>query len=84
MKFKARARQSTTAQLQLSESISFIHTLNKWRVVGHGIYTLNSSGSKRYLYVNFLLLFLYLNFFLFLNRSLKIMHKVVQLNYKLL
>ena len=50
MKFKARARQSTTAQLQLSESISFIHTLNKWRVVGHGIYTLNSSGSKRYLY----------------------------------
>ena len=84
MKFKARARQSTTAQLHLSESISSIHTLNKWRVVSRGTYTLNSSGSKRYLYVNFLLLFLCLNFFLFLNRSLKIMHKVVQLNYKLL
>jgi len=50
MKFKARGRQSTTAQLQLSESISLIHTLNKWRVVGHGIYTLKSSGSNRYLY----------------------------------
>jgi hypothetical protein len=50
MKFKARGRQSTTAQLQLSESISLIHTLDKWRVVGHGIYTLKSSGSNRYLY----------------------------------
>ncbi len=46
MKFKARGRQSTTAQLQLSESLSLIQTLNKWRVVGHGIYTLKSSGSK--------------------------------------
>jgi hypothetical protein len=50
MKFKARGRQSTTAQLQLTESISLIETLNKWRVVGHGIYTLKSSGSKKYLY----------------------------------
>ncbi len=50
MKFKARGRQSTTALLQLSESISLIETLHKWRVVGHGIYTLKSSGSKRYLY----------------------------------
>lgn len=50
MKFKARGRQSTTALLQLSESISLIETLNKWRVVGHGIYTLKSGGSKRYLY----------------------------------
>ncbi|UJR15568.1 hypothetical protein I4U23_002506 [Adineta vaga] len=50
MKFKARGRQSTTADLQLSESISLIHTLNKWRVVGHGIYTLKSGGSQRYLY----------------------------------
>jgi hypothetical protein len=50
MKFKARGRQSTTAQLQLSESIALIQTLNKWRVVGHGIYTLKSGGSKRYLY----------------------------------
>jgi hypothetical protein len=50
MKFKARGRQSTTAQLQLSESISLIETLNKWRVVGHGIYTLKSTGSNRYLY----------------------------------
>lgn len=50
MKFKARGRQSTTAQLQLAESISLIETLNKWRVVGHGIYTLKSSGSHRYLY----------------------------------
>jgi hypothetical protein len=50
MKFKARGRQSTTAQLQLAESISLIETINKWRIVGHGIYTLKSSGSKRYLY----------------------------------
>lgn len=50
MRFKARGRQSTTAQLQLSESISLIHTLHKWRVIGHGIYTLKSGGSKRYLY----------------------------------
>ncbi|CAF2523480.1 unnamed protein product [Rotaria sp. Silwood2] len=50
MRFKARGRQSTTAQLQLSESISLIETLNKWSVVGHGIYTLKTSGSQRYLY----------------------------------
>lgn len=50
MKFKARGRQSTTAQLQLAESMSLIETLHKWRVVGHGIYTLKSNGSKRYLY----------------------------------
>ena len=50
MKFKARGRQSTTAPLQLAESIALIETLNKWRVVGHGIYTLKSSGSSRYLY----------------------------------
>ena len=50
MKFKARGRQSTTAQLQLAESISLIESLNKWSVVGHGIYTLKSAGSKRYLY----------------------------------
>ena len=50
MKFKARGRQSTSAKLQLVESISLIQTLNKWRVVGHGIYTLKSSGSRRYLY----------------------------------
>jgi len=50
MKFRARGRQSTTAELQLSESISLIETLNKWRVVGHGIYTLKTSGSNRYLY----------------------------------
>ncbi|CAF1263925.1 unnamed protein product [Rotaria sordida] len=50
MKFKARGRQSTTAQLQLSESIALIETLNKWRVVGHGIYTLKTGGSQRYLY----------------------------------
>lgn len=50
MKFKARGRQSTTPQLQLSESMALIETLNKWRVVGHGIFTLKSSGSSRYLY----------------------------------
>ncbi|CAF1416676.1 unnamed protein product [Adineta steineri] len=50
MKFKARGRQSTTAQLQLSESISLIQTLDKWRVVGQGIYTLKSSGLSRYVY----------------------------------
>ena len=49
MKFKARGRQSTTGQLQLSESISLIQTLDKWRVVGHGIYTLKTSGSTRYI-----------------------------------
>jgi hypothetical protein len=50
MKFKARGRQSTTALLQLSESISLIQTLDKWRVAGHGIFTLKSSGKNRYLY----------------------------------
>ncbi|CAF4501923.1 unnamed protein product [Rotaria socialis] len=50
MKFKARGHQSTTAQLQLSESVSLIETLDKWRVVGHGIYTLKTSGTQRYLY----------------------------------
>ncbi|CAF3560666.1 unnamed protein product [Rotaria socialis] len=50
MKFKARGRQSTTAQLQLAESVSLIETLDKWRVVGHGIYTLKTSGTQRYLY----------------------------------
>lgn len=50
MKFKARGRQSTTGQLQLTESISLVESLEKWSVVGHGIYTLKSSGSKRFLY----------------------------------
>lgn len=50
MKFKARGRQSTTAELQLAESVALVHTLHKWRVVGHGIYTLKSSGTQRYLY----------------------------------
>ena len=50
MKFKARGRQSTTAQLQLSESISLIHSLDKWTVAGHGIYTLKTGGTTRYLY----------------------------------
>jgi hypothetical protein len=50
MKFKARGRQTTTAQLQLTESISLIETLNKWSVAGHGIYTLKTSGATRYLY----------------------------------
>ncbi len=138
MKFKARGRQSTTAPLQLAESIALIQTLNKWRVVGHGIYTLKSSGSNRYLYgtgniekitneirqcqatavfvsidrlslgqidgltekfrvpiydrysivlqVEIFFLFLKVNVFeeFMSNRFLKIMHKVVQLNYKLL
>ena len=50
MKFKARGRQSTTAQLQLSESISLIHSLDKWTVAGHGVYTLKTGGTTKYLY----------------------------------
>ncbi|CAF0954766.1 unnamed protein product [Didymodactylos carnosus] len=50
MKYKAKSRQSTTANLQLSESIALIETLDKWKVVGYGIYTLKTMGGTKYLY----------------------------------
>jgi len=33
MQYKSKARQSTTADLQLQESISLVNTLDGWRVI---------------------------------------------------
>lgn len=42
MQYKSKARQSTTADLQLAESISLVNTLDNWKVIEHLII-----GSKR-------------------------------------
>ena len=42
MQYKSKARQSTTADLQLQESISLVNTLDGWRVIEQLII-----GSKR-------------------------------------
>ena len=44
MQYKSKARQSTTAQLQLEESISLVDTLRNWRIAEtHIVSTKNSS-----------------------------------------
>lgn len=46
MQYKSKSRQSTTAELQLAESISLVETLRNWRVVDHYIVGMKRSESK--------------------------------------
>jgi hypothetical protein len=46
MQFKSKARQSTTPELQLAESISLVETLQNWRVVDWHIVGVKHSHSN--------------------------------------
>ena len=46
MQYKSKARQSTTAELQLAESISLIETLDNWKVIDSLIVSTKRSFSK--------------------------------------
>lgn len=46
MQFKSKARQSTTPELQLAESISLVETLQNWRVVDWHIVGVKRSHSN--------------------------------------
>lgn len=45
MQYKSKARQSTTAELQLAESISLVNTLENWKVIDSIIIGTKRSGS---------------------------------------
>lgn len=46
MQFKSKARQSTTPELQLAESISLVETLRNWKVIDWYIVGMKHSYSK--------------------------------------
>ena len=45
MQYRSKARQSTTAELQLAESISLINTIQSWRVIDSMIVSTKRSDS---------------------------------------
>lgn len=47
MQYKSKPRQSTTAELQLAESISLVETLQNWRVVDYHIIGMKRSYSAK-------------------------------------
>ena len=46
MQYKSKARQSTTADLQLAESVALVQTLSNWRVVDSLVISSKNSNSK--------------------------------------